>query len=445
MPTSSTPPASSTPSNQMDDESIRQLNTLVANIPATEHSASCPIKIFEYTEREGKGFITDVAETDPRNTKLKNLLDVELDASGNIICEASGKIKPIPTFTGTVGLPDVDVSKNPYFTTELRDTYIENEKKRFYVGYDTEFQVIKDATEAETDANLISHQWYIAHNGSRKSFILLSDKRLREKQFCEIVANAARTFDSNTKIDEPIEIYCAAHFSIVDGGWLIQDLEDKTFYSTVEALNTQPEKHLPILAASAFLKLLINHVFTDKNNQIRLSEFEQHIIPNTDTPAGSEFFTNLLADSRLAALKEAITNSSDAKKKSSASQEYSNICANKLEYFKLKTTSVDEKHSTKALKAFKPLFDYLKNKNRFPLPVIQKRDRIWIKSTTVFIKPDRDALVNETKSKLESSLKKFFSKYLEECINDLTPTVQSNSTSHQLSLKEWYLQKIVFE
>lgn len=55
---------------------------------------------------------------------------------------------------------------------------VQQEQRRAFVGYDVETQAVpKSYFNEEDDAHLLSHQFYIAHDGKRVGFIILTDRR----------------------------------------------------------------------------------------------------------------------------------------------------------------------------------------------------------------------------------------------------------------------------
>ncbi len=135
---------------------------------------------------------------------------------------------------------------------------INAEIKRCYVGYDVETRPIKDE-ENQDSAELVSHQFYLAHNGQRKSVILLSDQRFSEAAFVEFIAQAIP--------DDLENVYLSSHFSLIEGGWLLQSMEGTCDLKHRQGYIEDTATYAPLLACSAYLKSVVNKIFLEAHNR----------------------------------------------------------------------------------------------------------------------------------------------------------------------------------
>ncbi len=153
-------------------------------------------------------------------------------------------------------------------TCLLRDTIetrIKDEEKRCFVGYDVEF--VQPDRKDHLKATLLSHQFYFASNGKRKSFIVLTDERFEEKNFLEIIARAVPEGVSS--------VYLAAHFSLAEAGWLLESFNSpKTYLRNLKFLddcNENPFQCYYAIAEYALVKLLIIAIFSKNGRNSKIS------------------------------------------------------------------------------------------------------------------------------------------------------------------------------
>lgn len=92
------------------------------------------------------------------------------------------------------------------------------------VGYDTEYQELPQTDfNQKPNAQMVSHQFYFANRNWRFGIILLTDLRLTESAFVQLIAELLHPAIR--------QVYVCAHYSIVEGGWMISE---KISYNTVK-------------------------------------------------------------------------------------------------------------------------------------------------------------------------------------------------------------------
>ncbi|MCB2215686.1 MAG: DNA polymerase [Desulfobulbaceae bacterium] len=161
-----------------------------------------------------------------------------------------------------------------------------DERKRAFVGYDIETQAIPKADFGETDsACLLSHQFYIAHDGKRIGFVILTDRRFTEKAFTKLIAEV---------IPKGVrKAYVVAHYSLVEGGWMIEDRMSKSEFSLLFEAASYPRLQAAIEAEIDIVTRIVNAVWdeakkkdegeadgkeTDQNRSIRIESI--HLAPS---------------------------------------------------------------------------------------------------------------------------------------------------------------------
>lgn len=148
-------------------------------------------------------------------------------------------------------------------TVELQQRIVDREETRAFVGYDIEYLEIEPSdVDKKVTAELISHQFYVAHNDQRVGIIILTNRRFSEKGFAGLVANL---LPKHIK-----KIYVVAHYSLIEGGWMTDQLSD---HLQVQSGQGKSVKHLvedaknPRVAIvldieDDIVKRIINGVFT---------------------------------------------------------------------------------------------------------------------------------------------------------------------------------------
>lgn len=144
------------------------------------------------------------------------------------------------------------------------DEVSEDAAERGFVGYDIEYQFVEpNDIDDEPTAYLLSHQFYVAHNGIRYGVILQTDRRFTETAFAKLVASI---------VPETVKkCYVVAHYSIVEGGWMLLDqaaLKGRRKQQYRSVLQVIDESKDPRIAAvvsieDEIIKRIINEVFAE--------------------------------------------------------------------------------------------------------------------------------------------------------------------------------------
>ena len=155
------------------------LYTAVNSLPWLKPSTFCEVAVFSY-DSQLKQFIRDPI----------------------LITDDS------PTFSGIDGIELVEhpAENQREFTQADLDNHAADELSRCYVGYDVEYTPLPPEKDKCPDAELVSHQFYVAYNGARKAFILLTNERLHESEFVDLVAHIVPP--------DLKKVYVVAHFRI---------------------------------------------------------------------------------------------------------------------------------------------------------------------------------------------------------------------------------------
>ena len=86
-----------------------------------------------------------------------------------------------------------------------------NDRGLTLIGYDIETYNL--SMDGEKQTSILSHQFYINHNGQRLGLVLVTNRRFTEASFLRFIDEVLPRTVSR--------VYLTAHFSIVEGGWLI--------------------------------------------------------------------------------------------------------------------------------------------------------------------------------------------------------------------------------
>jgi hypothetical protein len=126
------------------------------------------------------------------------------------------------TFPFTVE-PKDETNQTPIFENDLFKT----DEKTWLVGYDIETQAFNDEhfdleinRTVRTPPQCVSHQWYFNFAGIRFGIILLTEKRLTQKQFVNFIDSTVPKVETFTDYLNMKLIRVYSHFSVYESGWL---------------------------------------------------------------------------------------------------------------------------------------------------------------------------------------------------------------------------------
>ncbi len=158
---------------------------------------------------------------------------------------------PIADTARTYSGVDADEEMMVNSEDAIKSTKI-TESHRCYIGYDTEYQEFVNDDDERT-ARMLSHQLYFAHNGMRKGLIILTDLRFTESNFVELLAQAVP--------DEILTAYVAAHFSLVEGGWLKESRIQTFRIKHLNNFHKDPGTYAAAMAEGRYVMGLIASIF----------------------------------------------------------------------------------------------------------------------------------------------------------------------------------------
>jgi hypothetical protein len=291
---------------------------------------------------------------------------------------------------------------------------VEIEKQQAFVGYDVETQAVpkQDFTE-EDGARLVSHQFYLAHNGSRIGFIIVTNRRFTEKAFTKLI----------TEIDQKHikKVYVSAHYSLIECGWMIEDSMSKSEHALLFDAANYPRLNAAMTIEIDVIRKIINSVYDEAGNSsgraLGVDAEYADIVINADSLRISQVAKNALLEFK------------DREKAFKAVR-----CG-------YATYNIDEKKKVPALL----ISEHLRKKFRTEAKesvVIKKYKRTWAGTTSQLSKAKRDALNTIVKTGKDDWIKEFDKKELVGFYNTVLLSVMernnvSNLRNTSAGVKQW--------
>lgn len=266
-----------------------------------------PVFVYELVEGKKKAYfkLTDVIFDDTEKSYIDPKKSVSVMGLAGDIDEACINTEKSETEQAYAAHSD-KLEK----LVELQQRVVGREVTRAFVGYDIEYLVIEPSdVDQPTDAELISHQFYVAHNDQRVGIIILTNRRFSEKGFAVLVANL---------IPKHIKkVFVVAHYSLIEGGWMTDQLSD---HRNVQSGQGKSVKHLVEDAKSPrtsivldveddIVKRVINIVFDehkkDSKDQLKCDSSLDRLINVTSSHAQLNSFAIEALTTRFKTAKDA--------------------------------------------------------------------------------------------------------------------------------------------
>ncbi len=305
--------------------------------------------------------------------------------------------------------------------------FAKDEEKRAFFGYDIETQAVPKADFDEEDsARLLSHQVYIAHNGQRVGFIILTDRRFTEKAFTKLIAEV---IPPDVK-----KAYVVAHYSLIEGGWMIEDSMSKSEFSLLFEDANYPRLAVAMEAEEVIVRRIVDIIWDEAGRTRQNSDSGTR-----KKKQRAEVCENIkLKASQLQIAQPAKDAILDFKKRTDAVKAVLNGYA---KY----SISEDRYGKSEKVPAMR-LSERTRNRLRrasYESVVIQKRGRTWLGTVSQMSKSKREGLVGFSKSCKDARLLKFQDEEMIDLCNTVLLSVlernhPSNLRRENAGNTSWY-------